>query len=82
MVICYLYALKKFSKRNETRIKKEIVEVLQQSSYRRKRKRKLKIEMMEFLALALYLLARTTRTLISSSAIIGYFKKSIFRDLT
>ena len=37
MVICSLDALKKSSKKKETRIKKEIVEVLQQASYRRKR---------------------------------------------
>ena len=32
MVICFLDALKKSSKNKETRIKKEIVEVLQQAS--------------------------------------------------
>ena len=37
MVICSLEALKKSSKIKETRIKKEIVEVLQQDSYRRNR---------------------------------------------
>ena len=37
MVICSLDALKKSSKKKEARIKKEIVEVLQQASYRRKR---------------------------------------------
>ena len=37
MVICNLDVLKKSSKKKETRIKKEIVEVLQQGSYRRKR---------------------------------------------
>ena len=36
MVICSLDALKKSSKKKETRIKKEIVEVLQQPSYRQK----------------------------------------------
>ena len=36
MVICSLDALKKSSKKKETRIKKEIVEVLQQANYRRK----------------------------------------------
>ena len=35
MVICSLDALKKSSKKKETGIKKEIVEVLQQGSYRR-----------------------------------------------
>ena len=37
MVIYSLDALKKSSKKKETRIKKEILEVLQQASYRRKR---------------------------------------------
>ena len=37
MVICSLDALKKYSKKKETRIKKEIVEMLHQASYRRKR---------------------------------------------
>ena len=37
MVICSLDALKKSLKKKETRIKKEIVEVLQQPSYRKKR---------------------------------------------
>ena len=37
MVIYSLDALQKSSKKKETRIKKEIVEVLQQASYRRKR---------------------------------------------
>ena len=37
MVTCSLDALKKSSKKKEARIKKEIVEVLQQASYRRKR---------------------------------------------
>ena len=36
MVICSLDALRKPSKKKETRIKKEIVEVLQQPSYRQK----------------------------------------------
>ena len=36
MVICSLDALKKSSKKKETRIKKEIVEVLQQPSCRQK----------------------------------------------
>ena len=36
MVICNLDVLKKSSKKKETRTKKEIVEVLQQGSYRRK----------------------------------------------
>ena len=37
MVICSLDALKESSKKKETRIQKEIVEVLQQASYGRKR---------------------------------------------
>ena len=37
MVICSLDALKKSLENKETRIKKEIVEVLKQASYRRKR---------------------------------------------
>ena len=37
MVICSLDALKKASKKKETRIKMEVVELLQQASYRRKR---------------------------------------------
>ena len=82
MVICSLDALKKFSKQKETRIKKEIVEVLQQASYRRKRTGKLKIGMMKFLGLTLYLLARVTLTLISCSAIIGCSKKVNFKGLS
>ena len=35
--------------------------------------------MVKFLALTLYLLARITLTLISSTAIIGYFKKLNFQ---
>ena len=42
MVICSLSALKKSSKKKETRIKQEIVEVLQQASYRRKKDKELK----------------------------------------
>ena len=42
MVICSLTALKKSSKKKETRIKQEIVEVLQQASYRRKKDKELK----------------------------------------
>ena len=79
MVICSLDALKKSSKQKETRIKKEIVEVLQQASYRRKRTGKLKIRMRKLLVLTLYLLARITLTLISSSTIIGCFKKVSFQ---
>ena len=74
MVTCSLDALKNSSKK-ETRIKKEIKEVLQQTSYRKKRTGNQKIEIMKFLALTLYLLARITLTLISFSAIIGCFQK-------
>ena len=79
MVICSLDALKKSSKKKQTRIKKEIVDMLQQASYRRRRTGKLKIGMMKFLALTLYLLARITLTLISSSAIIDCFIKVNFQ---
>ena len=83
MVICSLDVFKKSSKKKETRIKKEIVEVLQQASYSKKRTGKLKIGMIKFLAFTLYLLARITLTLISFSAIFSFFKKkTIFRDLT
>ena len=61
MVICSLDALKKSSKKKETIIKKEIVEMLQQASHRRKRTGKLKIAIMKFLALTLYLLAKITQ---------------------
>ena len=37
MLFCSLDALKKSSKKKEARIQREIVEVLQQASYRRKR---------------------------------------------
>ena len=82
MVICSLDALKKSSKKKETKIKKEIVEVLQQASYRRKRTGKLKIGMMKFLGLTLYLLARVTLTLISCSAIIVCSKKVNFKGFS
>ena len=78
MFICSLDALKKSSNKKETRIKKETVEVLQQASYRRKRVGNQKIGMIKFLAFVLYFLARTTLTLISSSAIIDCFQKVIF----
>ena len=63
MVSFSLGALKKFSKKRETRIKKEIAEVLQQASYSR---RDLDDEIPSF---DLELLARITLTLISSFAI-------------
>ena len=53
--------------------------MLQQPSYRKKRTGNEKIGMMRFLALALFLLARVTLTLISSIAIIGCFQKLNFR---
>ena len=37
MVICSLDALKESSKKKETKLKKELVEVLHQASYRKKR---------------------------------------------
>ena len=70
MVICSLDALKKSWKKKEVRIKKEIVEVLQQASCR---------GMTKFLALISDLLARTALTLISSFAITGCFQKVIFQ---
>ena len=45
MDICSLDALKESSKKKETKIKKEIVEVSQQASYRKKRTGKKKIGM-------------------------------------
>ena len=71
MVIYFLDVLKNSSKRKERRIKKEIVEVLQQTIYSRKGTGKQKIRMMKFLALTLFFLARITLKLISSSAIIA-----------
>ena len=62
-------------------MKKEIFEVLQQASYRRKRAGKYKIGMMKFLALTLYFLATITLTLISFSAINGCFQKINFQGL-
>ena len=79
MVILSLDALKKFSKKKETSRRKEIVEMLQHASYRRKRTEKLKVGVIKFLALTLYLLARITLTLISSFAIIDCFKKVDFQ---
>ena len=80
MVTCSSDATKKSSKKNQTRIKKETVEVLQQRSYRKKRRGNRKIGMMKFLALTLYLLARITLTLILSSAITGFFQKLNFQE--
>ena len=71
--------LKKSSKRKEITIKKEKVEVLQQTIYSGKKTGTSKIETMKFLALTLYLCARIISTLISSSAIIGCFRKVNFQ---
>ena len=60
MVTCSLDALKKSSKNEEMRIKKEKFEVLRQTIYSRKETRKYKIGMMKILASTLYLLARIT----------------------
>ena len=79
MVTCFLDALKESSKKKETKIKKEIVEVLQQASYIKTRAGNQKIGMVKFLDLSLYLLARITLTLISSSAIIDHFQKVNFQ---
>ena len=62
--------------RKETRIKMEIVEVLQQA---------ITVERdwhAEILGFEFVFVARITLTLISSFAITNCFKKSIFRDLT
>ena len=80
MVTCSLDVLKNSSKKKETKIKKEIVEVLQLASYRKKRTGNEKIGMMKFLALTF--LARITLTLILISAIIGCFQKVNFRVFT
>ena len=79
MVTCSLDALKKSLRRKESRIKNEKNEVLQQRIYGRKKTEKQKIEMMKFLAMTLYLLARTALTLISSPVIIGCFRKVGFQ---
>ena len=73
MVTCSLDALKKSSKRKEMRIKKQKVEVLEQTIYSRKKTGKLKIRMM-----TLYLVARIAFTLVPSPAIIGFFRKVNF----
>ena len=66
MVICSLDALKKTSKKKETRKVKEKVKALQQFSDRRKKTGKFKIEMIELLVLTLSFLARLTLTLTSA----------------
>ena len=63
------------------RIKKEKIEVLQQTVYSRKETGKQKIGMMKFLALTLYLATRITLTLISSPAIVGCFRKVNFEEI-
>ena len=73
MVILPLAALKQCSKKKETRIEKEIVQVLQKATDRRKKTGNQKTRMMKFLALTLYFFARITLTLISACVIIGCF---------
>ena len=73
MVICSLDALKKTSKKKETRKEKEKVKVLQQFSDRRKKTGKFKIEMIKLLVFTLCVLARLILTLTSAFA---------FRELT
>ena len=80
MVTCSSDATKKSSKKKQMRIKKEIIEMFQKLSYRKKRRRNCKIRMMKFLALTLYLLARIILTLISSSATTGFFQKLNFQE--
>ena len=79
MVTWSLDALKKSSKREEMRIKKEKVDVLQQTIYSGKKTGTTKIEMIKFLALTLYSCARIILILISASAIIGCFRKVSFQ---
>ena len=54
--------------------------LLQQACYCKKETGNSKIGMMNFLILTLYLLARITLTLISSSAITGCFQKVSFQE--
>ena len=54
--------------------------MLRQATYRKKRAEKQKIRMMKFLSFTLHLLNRITRTLISSSTIIGCFQKVNFQE--
>ena len=76
---CFLFfrCREKGFEEERTRIKMEIVEVLQQASYCRQRS-----GWWKFLALTSYLLARITMTLMSSFSMPVVFKKSIFRNLT
>ena len=89
MVIVPLAALSKPSKTRKTEIEKQIVKVLQQASYHRKKAGKQKTEIMKYSALTPYLLARLTKTLIlasgcfknllfTSSCLLFFFTKSIF----
>ena len=73
MVICSLDALKKTSKKKETRKEKEKVKVLQQFNDRRNKTGKFKIEMIKLLVFTLCVLARLILTLTSAFA---------FRELT
>ena len=74
MVVCSLDSLKESSNKKETGIEKEIVEVRQESSGRRKKTGKRKIRMMKFLDLPLCLLVRLTLILISVVLLV-VFKK-------
>ena len=60
----------------KTEIESQIVEVLQQASDRRKKTRKVKDQVMKFLALTLYLLAR----LILAFLIYWLFSKNRFSE--
>ena len=73
MITCSLDALKKSEKERNENKKRNLVEVLQQPSYCKKRTENEKIEMMKFVALTLHLLTRITLQLTLSSAIIGCF---------
>ena len=68
MVSCSLDALKKSSKKKETRIKKEIVKIVTTE----------RVWDDEFLTLALDLMARITPPLISSLGITNCFQKVVF----
>ena len=76
MVICSLASLDKSSMTKKTEIESQIVEVLQQASDRRKKTRKVKDQVMKFLALTLYLLAR----LILAFLIYWLFSKNRFSE--
>ena len=80
MVIDSLVVLK-FSTTKEKQIEKKIVEVLQQTTYFRKKAGKKKIRVTKLLTLTLYLLARLTQTLLLVSAVSLLFLKSQFSEL-